>query len=183
MYPLNLAYTLHKFFGKIISNPPKVKVTDTESDIQEPVSKVTEITKARTKKAEKLVQIPKIKKFSTPTLKVSAKTDKPEVMSKYQILSKSNAQSVQTAKKNKPAMNSTTKREDLTKAALAIVDEVITEVLSERKKSSKGSQENTLKVQAEENPDLETSPDSGSKLPSTQDLLDQASDMEMSSQN
>ena len=169
-------------FGKIISNPTKVKLTDTESHIQKPVSNVTEITKAPTKKAEKLDQKPKIKKFSTPTLKVSVKPDKPEVMSKNKTLSESKAQSVQTSNKNQSEINSSTKREDLTKAALAIVDEVITEVLSDRKKSVKKSQENTLKVQAEEKPDLATS-DSDSKLPSTQDLLDQASDMEMSSQN
>jgi len=160
----------------------KVKVTDTESHNQKPVANVTKITKAPTKKAEKLVQKPKIKKFSTPTLKVSAKTEKPEFMSKNKTLSESKAQSVQTSNKNQPAMNSTT-REDLTKVALAIVDEVIAEVLSDRKNSSKASPENTLKVHAEEKPDLATSSDSDSKLPSTQDLLDQASDMEMSSQN
>ena len=143
---------------------------------------MTKITKAPTKNAEKLVQKPKIKKFSTPTLKVSAKTEKPEFMSKNKTLSESKAQSVQTSNKNQPAMNSTT-REDLTKVALAIVDEVIAEVLSDRKNSSKASPENTLKVHAEEKPDLATSSDSDSKLPSTQDLLDQASDMEMSSQN
>ena len=170
-------------FGRILSNPTKVKLTDTESHIQKTVSNVTEITKAPTKKAEKLVQKPKITKFSTPTLKVSVKPDKPEVMSKYKTLSESKAQPVQTSNKNQSEINSSTKREDLTKAALAIVDEVITEVLSDRKKSSKASQENTLKVQAEEEPDLATSSDSDSKLPSTQDLLDQASDMEMSSQN
>ena len=141
---------------------------------------MTEITKAPAKKAEKLDQKPKIRKFSTPTLKGSAKTDKPEFMSKNKTLSESKAQSVQTSNKNESEITSSTKREDLTKAALAIVDEVITEVLSDRKKAS---QENTLKVQGEEKPDLATSNDSDSKLPSTQDLLDQASDMEMSSQN
>ena len=137
---------------------------------------MTEITKASSKKAEKLVQKPKIKKFSTPTLKVSAKTEKPEAMSENKTLSVSKAQSVQTSNKNQAAMNSTTKREDLTKTALAIVDEVIAEVLCDRKNSSKASQEKTLKVKAEEKPDLATASDSGSKLPSTQDLLDQASD-------